>query len=120
MEDVERVRAGVPADEISEVAKAIGVSIAALAEATGLPLRTAQRRKSRASLLNREQSEKVLRVRRVLAMAEEVIGKEQAADWMKQPAFALGDVTPLSLLDTSAGEQLVTNLLHGIEYGVYQ
>jgi putative toxin-antitoxin system antitoxin component (TIGR02293 family) len=41
------------------------------------------------------------------------------AEWMRGRVPALGNVTPLSLLDTPAGYQLVIDTLRRIQYGVF-
>jgi putative toxin-antitoxin system antitoxin component (TIGR02293 family) len=40
-------------------------------------------------------------------------------DWMKTPNYTLNGETPLSLLDTSIGFDLVFQAIGRIEYGVF-
>ena len=52
--------------------------------------------------------------------AEEVFeAGEPAQAWLKTQNPALGDVTPLSLLDTDLGADAVLNTLGRIEQGVF-
>lgn len=81
--------------------------------------RTMQRRRLSGRLLP-EESERVYRLAKILAFAESVFGtKEGARHWLNAPNRALGNVSPLSLLETEAGTDEVTNVLGRIEFGVY-
>ena len=81
--------------------------------------RTMERRKHTGRLLP-EESERVYRLAKIFAFAESVLGsKEKARHWLSIPNRALGNVAPLSLLETEAGADEVTNVLGRIEYGVY-
>lgn len=69
--------------------------------------------------LTPEQSDRLMRVARVLALAEETFGsQEKAAVWMRRPTAALGGEAPLDLLDTDAGARAVEALLGRIAYGI--
>ena len=66
------------------------------------------------------ESDIVVRTATALANAEGVLGdKKKAIHWLTTPNRALGSEVPISLLDTSAGGQVVQSLLERIEYGVY-
>ncbi len=81
--------------------------------------RTMERRKVSGRLLP-EESERVYRLAKILAFAESVFGtKEKARHWLSAPNRALGNVSPLSLLETEAGSDEVTNILGRIEFGVH-
>jgi len=81
--------------------------------------RTMERRKATGRLLPRE-SERVYRLAKILAFAESVLGtKEKARHWLSASNRALGNVSPLSLLETEAGVDEVTNILGRIEHGVF-
>ena len=81
--------------------------------------RTMERRKITGRLLP-EESERVYRLAKILAFAESVLGtKEKARHWLNTPNRALGNVSPLSLTETEAGADEVTNVLGRIEFGVY-
>lgn len=54
----------------------------------------------------------------VLERAVQVFGSREAAgSWMRQSIIALGGATPLSLLDTGFGAELVERAMVAIEYG---
>lgn len=66
-----------------------------------------------------DESDKVYRLARIYALALEVLeDKQHAIQWLNTSKISLGNVTPLSLLDTAAGTQEVEHLLRRIEYGV--
>jgi putative toxin-antitoxin system antitoxin component (TIGR02293 family) len=44
---------------------------------------------------------------------------QMARKWLKEPSWALGDVTPLQYADTELGAQEVEDLLGRIEHGVF-
>jgi putative toxin-antitoxin system antitoxin component (TIGR02293 family) len=70
--------------------------------------------------LTKSESDRLYRVARVAALAEDVFGSPAAAEsWLKEPNPALGHVTPLSLMNTDQGTQTVTDILGRIEHGVY-
>lgn len=59
------------------------------------------------------------RVANCFCRALDVLESEGAAEnWLKTPIRSIGDVTPLSLLDTEVGYQLVLDTLSQIEHGV--
>lgn len=60
------------------------------------------------STLNPSQSEQALRLARVATQAAELFGSAEAGrKYLRTPNFALGGATPLDLLRTGQGEQLV-------------
>jgi uncharacterized protein (DUF2384 family) len=57
-------------------------------------------------------------VRRVASVAARLLGSQEAGRrYLKTPSFALGGVTPLELLKTPDGEQLVLNELQARQEG---
>lgn len=116
---IEAVKAGLPIRTFRALADALDVSDAELARLAGISGTTLTRRK-RAGALASEESERVLRLARLLHRAAEVFGDTgAAADWLKTPNWALGDVAPLEYAETEIGAREVENLLGRIAYGVY-
>lgn len=69
--------------------------------------------------LNRSVSERVLRIALVILRCEEVFGKEDVCnEWLKTKNAALGDQTPLSLMRSDFGIDMVINELGRIEHGI--
>lgn len=65
------------------------------------------------------EGQRVLRAVKVLAKAEAVPeDRTKATAWIKREIRSLGGVTPISLLVTSPGFELVMHKLGQIEYGV--
>lgn len=51
--------------------------------------------------------------------AEEILGKQEAKNWLYRKIPSLGDQIPMDLLDTEAGHRLVEQALLQIKYGIY-
>jgi putative toxin-antitoxin system antitoxin component (TIGR02293 family) len=65
------------------------------------------------------EQDRMYRVSRVLTRTVEVLEDEDAAkEWIKRENRSLGGESPLSMLDTEAGYELVLDTLSRIEYGV--
>jgi putative toxin-antitoxin system antitoxin component (TIGR02293 family) len=94
------------------------VSVNELSKALRLPPRTAHRRLARREKLTSEETERSVRVARVLAKAQDLLGDEQGRGWVLQPNRALGGDVPISLLDTADGFIAVMDELGRLEYGV--
>jgi putative toxin-antitoxin system antitoxin component (TIGR02293 family) len=98
---------------------ALGLERAEIDEAV-IPSRTLQHRRSRRERLTLEESDRVLRMLRVLAAAADVYGEtERALEWLRRPHARLEGRTPLSLLKTDAGSRMVEELLLQIDEGMY-
>jgi putative toxin-antitoxin system antitoxin component (TIGR02293 family) len=89
-------------------------------DAVIIPLRTLQHRRSRREKLTVEESDRVLRVTRVLSVAESVYGsRERALAWLRKPHARLDGRPPLSLLNTDTGSRIVEELLVQIDEGMF-
>jgi len=96
-----------------------------------LPARTLQHRRSRNEPLTIDESDKVLRLLRVLKATEEVYGsRERALQWLRRPnprldpalrnvLFAQGGRPPISLVATEIGARSVEELLGQIAHGMF-
>jgi len=113
------VRSGLPYAALESVLDLLGLPVDAVAASLSLPQRTLARRKKQ-QRLSAEESDRLLRLARVAAIAVGVFGDPQKASaWLQKPNRALGGVTPLSLLDTDAGVRQVERVLGRIEHGVF-
>jgi putative toxin-antitoxin system antitoxin component (TIGR02293 family) len=89
-------------------------------EAIVVPKRTLARRIAKRELLTVEETDRALRLARVGAQAERVFGDpEKAGRWLRKPSPALAGQTPMSLLRTETGAQLVAELLGQIAHGMF-
>jgi putative toxin-antitoxin system antitoxin component (TIGR02293 family) len=90
-----------------------------IVESLALSKRTLARRKQNGRL-SAEESDRLYRLARVAARAEEVFGATDTVKrWLVRPNRALGGSTPLSLLDTYEGTTEVEAILGRIEHGVF-
>ena len=116
---IHRARAGLPFAALDAVAKRYSVPVTRLAEILGLPARTLARRKKERRL-SAEESDHLVRLARVAAMAEDVLEtRDNATEWLRTPNRALGGVAPIDLLGTDLGAGQVETILVRIDYGVY-
>lgn len=114
------IRKGLPSGSFVAIAKRLEMSVQATAESIGLAKRTVARRVERKELLDPEESERLVRLARVLAEATAVLGSEEKARrWLSKPNRVLGAVAPLSLLDTDVGASAVFEELGRVEHGVF-
>lgn len=92
-----------------------------LEKAVGISLRTFQRhQEAPAKKLSQEQSGRAWKFAEILAHAIAVFGaQEEAEAWLQRPATGLNQRSPIDLLATPAGVELVEDFLTRIEYGVY-
>jgi putative toxin-antitoxin system antitoxin component (TIGR02293 family) len=82
-----------------------------------LPQRTIARRKKE-QRLQADESDRVLRLARIGAQASATLGNEEkAAKWLRRPNRALGNRTPLELLDNDIGSRQVEEILARMEHG---
>ena len=119
LEFVEAVRGGFPVQAAESLVERGRLSFAEL-EQLVIPRRTLTHRKHGKERLSRDESDKLARVARVLAAADDTFGQEATTDeWLRRPNRALGGTPPITLLDTDGGARLVEQVLGRLAYGVY-
>ncbi|MEE2953349.1 MAG: antitoxin Xre/MbcA/ParS toxin-binding domain-containing protein [Pseudomonadota bacterium] len=120
----ELIKSGIPSGALSALRAHIAdLPFAAVERVVGISLRTVQRHEAEGGKrrLSTEQSGRAWKFAEILGKATEVFGTQAAAeDWLKRPALALDQRTPLELLSTPAGTKLVEDHLTRLEYGVYE
>ena len=85
-----------------------------------LPARTLKHRNSKKQPLSIEETDRTLRVAKVLALAERVFGNHaKALDWLRRPNRRLKDRAPMQLLRSEVGGELVREMLYQIDEGIY-
>lgn len=95
-----------------------GLTIEEIAGAIGVSSRTLLRKRAGKQQLDVAESDRLVRLARVLADADALIGDHgNAVAWMHHQNLALGNVTPLSMLATDTGVALVRQSLGAIAYG---
>ncbi|MFA7496521.1 MAG: antitoxin Xre/MbcA/ParS toxin-binding domain-containing protein [Acidithiobacillus sp.] len=116
---VEVIRHGISSAALVSLSTTLHLSLAELAAVLGIPYRTLVRRK-RETMLNSEESAKVIRLARIIERAEDVFDSlDKAIDWLKTRNASLSGLTPLSLVDTDVGAETVLDTLGRIEHGVF-
>jgi len=89
-------------------------------EARFIPRRTLYARRQKGTL-SREQSELVVRLARIQAMADDVFGdRRKAHRWLRKSNGALAGQIPLALLDTEEGGRVVEAVLGRIAHGIVE
>jgi putative toxin-antitoxin system antitoxin component (TIGR02293 family) len=117
---VEQVRAGLPASTVTMLADVLSLHREQVAKCLKISSRTLSRRLASNSRLTHEESDRTMRMARVVALANEVLGAEdKASRWMVAPNRALGGRRPLDQLDTELGVRSVEEVLYAIAYGMY-
>lgn len=98
---------------------ALGITRAEV-DASVIPLRTLQHRRSRREKLTINESDRVLRMMRALSQAEAVYGsRERALAWLRKSNPRLDNRPPLELLNTDSGTRIVEELLIQIDEGMF-
>lgn len=71
------------------------------------------------SVLNPEQSERLIELARLFAHGIDVFGSaDRFRRWINGPVYSLGGQQPINLMDTSLGISLVNDTLGRIEHGI--
>ncbi len=118
-EQIARTRQGIPSADLIETAKMIGMPRDRFYASVGLPKSTIEKNIGQQSRLSPAHGDRIYRVNRVFARAFEVLGDQDGAKlWIQRRNRSLGGVSPLSLLDTEVGYELVLDTLGRIEYGI--
>ncbi len=82
--------------------------------------RTLKHRRARGENLSHEETDRLVRVARIVALADEVFGDHsKALLWLRTEDDRTGGRRPLSLLRTDAGGRLIEGMLWQIDEGVY-
>lgn len=112
-------REGIPRSAIDALANSLQISIPDLTHYLHISERTLQRY-SPDKNLSIELSDRLLQIAKVYSRSLDVFeDSEMAANWLKQPNIALGNIAPITYLDTSSGVEIVLDELTRIEYGVF-
>lgn len=113
------LREGFPYAAFDAFLSALDFSSKNLADLLGVAPRTLARRKLNKQLSPIE-SDRLYRVAYITSLAAETLGSlEKARVWLHKENRALGEQSPISLLDTEIGERQVEDLLNRINYGVF-
>lgn len=117
---VKITREGLPADILLKLAKDLNIDRQVVASVLGIPTRTLSRRLSSRARLSAAESDRSVRLARIIAQATDTLDDlSTAANWLQTPNRVLRGQRPIDLLDTDAGVQQVETVLGRIAFGVY-
>lgn len=112
-------RSGVAHAEVRQLAALLELTIRELAILLSMNERTMARRLVSGSL-NKVESERLLLLKALAAHGLRVFEDQGKFNrWLRRPLEILEGQSPLQLLDTATGFQVVDQILGRIEYGVY-
>jgi putative toxin-antitoxin system antitoxin component (TIGR02293 family) len=84
-----------------------------------LPRRTLQHRRARKEHLSCEESDRAVRLARLVALTEQVFGDAEAGmQWLRAPKMRFGRRAPIAMLATEIGARMVEEMLYQIDQGM--
>ena len=117
---VELTREGLPAIALDTLSEQMKLSRAVVARALGISERTLSRRSQTHARLTPAESDRAVRMARILAQGRETLGTPaKAAHWLMTPNRVMAGERPFERLDTDAGAQSVETVLGRIAYGIF-
>jgi putative toxin-antitoxin system antitoxin component (TIGR02293 family) len=118
-EIIKFARQGFPKRLLLALAKKISLTIQELAVILHISERTLQRYDDDA-IIKTEYAEKAVELARLYTRGEEVFGTlDKFKLWVKAPSLIFNGEAPVSMLDTSAGFDMVFRELGRIEHGIF-
>lgn len=119
MDLIELSNKGLTKKALSHLAKFLSFTMSQMAALLPVTERTIQRYAPKKHF-NRVVSEQILQIAEVAARGAEVFeDRDKFLAWMDHPNRALADKTPLSLLNSRFGAEMVLDELGRIEHGVF-
>lgn len=119
LDSVSQVRNGYPHNTLAKFAELLSVSEEQAIVLLKLVRSTIKRHQSEGRPFSAEISDRLYRAHRLVEISSEMIGDRAAAiRWIQRSHPALGGVTALSLVDTTAGYERVRDELERIANGV--
>lgn len=116
---IQFAREGVLKDFLLRLAQRLSFSMVELSDILHVSERTLQRYHKK-DIMKPEISERALLLAQLYRSGVDALGSEDNFnDWMRTPLPVFGQNTPLSLLDTSFGFELVSEELGRIAHGVF-
>jgi len=127
---IELARGGLPAAALGELATRLGMGQDKLSSLLGIPRSTVARKLQTDERLSAAYSERLLGVLMLIGQVTDIMGRfgdhEETLDiglwmarWLEESIPALGGRTPVELMDTGDGRQLVSRLLAQSVSGAY-
>lgn len=118
LELVGALREGLPHGAVDALLRGGGISADELYQLV-IPRRTLSLRRQQRQPLTADESDRLARVARILALADETFGDEAKAHrWLRKPNRALDGQVPLEMIATEAGARVVEQALGRIAHGI--
>lgn len=116
---IDRSRQGLTGTEAGRIAGLLGVTDKEMARLLNQSVATFHRQ-AKVQLLDAATSERLLLLNR-LAVYGTAVFQDQGkfTRWLRRPLRLLADHSPLDLMDSMTGVQLIEDILGRIEYGVF-
>jgi putative toxin-antitoxin system antitoxin component (TIGR02293 family) len=119
MDLVELSNKGVTKDALLRLGKYLNLSISQMADLIAITERTIQRYTLNKTF-NHIVSEQILQIAEVAVKGTNTFGdKDKFLSWMRQPNKALANKTPMNLLRSRFGTDMILDELGRLEYGVF-
>ena len=129
MERIEWIKGGVDATNVQVFAERLDTSKDQLMKTLGLPRATIDRKAKAHQQLSTEQAERLVGLSKLVGQVQTMV--EQSGDpagfdaaqwvgrWLERPNPALGGRRPAELMDTMAGQEVVSGLVAKMATGAY-
>lgn len=111
---VNTFRKGFGKKSFEKLKRVTGLDYNTLASALGVSSKTLQRKE----VFDLVQSEKMYEVADLYALGISYFGEEGFRRWMERPLFSIGNIKPLSLIDSSEGISLLKTEIYRLQHGV--
>jgi putative toxin-antitoxin system antitoxin component (TIGR02293 family) len=112
-------RGGVSKRTLGRLLDFSGMTLTQLSQLLPISKRTIQRY-DESKKSSPDVSEQLIQIGKVLSRGHDVLGdKQKLTAWLNAPLFSLDQQTPMSLMDTTMGTQLILKELGRLEHGVY-
>ena len=120
MKVISAIEAGLPFSRFDDLRASIELPANQLATIIKLPVSTLARKKKSGQLTS-DQSERLVRLARIMELAFELFegDADAARRWLKAPRDVLGGNTPLQMVATEIGAREVENLIDCLQDGVF-
>ncbi|MBS1821757.1 MAG: DUF2384 domain-containing protein [Acidobacteria bacterium] len=85
-----------------------------------LPARTLKHRRQKKQNLSPEETDRVVRLRKITSLADRVFGNhDRALGWLRRANSRLKGRAPLDMLRTEVGGNFIEEMLYQIDEGIY-
>lgn len=114
------LRQGIAIGVVDSIQQWSSLPKAEILRIAGISQRNYARRRSGDGMFTADESECIARFVRVMDAAVQLFEghRDKAAQWMTNPVRGLGDIAPVTLLDTESGALDVLDLIGRLEHGI--